>query len=255
MTSFRLDGKVAIVTGGGGGIGVAYGRGLAQAGAQVALADINQSAVEAAAADMVAEGLDVIGVRLDVTDPESAAAAVAATVAAFGGLDILVNNAALMAEIESPSVLELPLESWNRVLAVNTTGPLICARAAVPEMLKRGGGKIVNQVSGGAFMAGSGAYGVSKLALVSLTTQLATELGPKNINVNAIAPGFVSTEAGFRAAPEDSMIRQMIRQMVPLRAEAPAEDLVGPLLLLVSDAGSWITGQTIGVDGGWIMRI
>ena len=133
-------------------------------------------------------------------------------------------------------------------------GALVCTRAAVPSMLERGGGRIINQVSGGAFTPG-GIYSISKLALVSMTASLANELGPRGINVNAIAPGFVSDEAGYESLAKDSPIRAAMLAAVPGKKEGPPDDLVGTILLLASSAGDWINGQTISVDGGWIMRV
>jgi NAD(P)-dependent dehydrogenase (short-subunit alcohol dehydrogenase family) len=177
----------------------------------------------------------------------------AATVAReLGGIDILVNNAAMMAEIPQGPLTELPLEFWDRVLRVNLTGALICIRAALPEMRRRGRGKIINQSSGGAFTP-AGVYGVSKLALVSLTVTLARELAPDRINVNAIAPGFVETDAMLRCSPPE--VTAFIRQTVPLKGVGQPDDLLGALLFLASPASDWVTGQTLNVDGGWIMRI
>jgi NAD(P)-dependent dehydrogenase (short-subunit alcohol dehydrogenase family) len=139
-------------------------------------------------------------------------------------------------------------------MRVNVMGALICSRAVVPSMLERGGGRIINQVSGGAFIPG-GVYSVSKLALVSLTTCLATELGPQNINVNAIAPGFVQDEAGYASLGKDDPMRAAFLAAVPGKKEGPPDDLVGTILLLASQAGDWINGQVISVDGGWIMRV
>ncbi len=256
MSQFDLGGKVAIVTGGAGGIGRAYGRGLAGAGASVVLADIDADGAARAASELEAAGFAAAGVAVDVTSPDSTRAMARAATERFGGVDILVNNAALMAEIPPHPLAEMPLELWDRVLRVNLTGYLLCAQAVVPLMKERGGGKIVNQLSGGAYRP-SGLYGVSKYAAGHLTAGLAAELGPLGINVNAIAPGAVETEAGLRASPESSPFREMLRSIVPLRGfdSAPPEDLVGTLLLLVSPAGQWITGQVIGVDGGWIMRL
>ena len=251
---FSLTGKVAIITGGAGGCGEEYGRGLSAAGAQVVLADLDGDRAVAAAAALTAQGREAIGVRVDITDPEAAAAMVQAATDAFGGVDILVNNAALMSEIPMQSILTLPLDWWERVMKVNVMGALVCSRAVVPSMLSRGGGRIVNQVSGGAFTPG-GVYSVSKLALVSLTTTLATELGPQGINVNAIAPGFVADDAGYRSLGKDDPIRAAFLAAVPGKKEGPPDDLVGTLLLLASSAGDWINGQTISVDGGWIMRV
>jgi NAD(P)-dependent dehydrogenase (short-subunit alcohol dehydrogenase family) len=119
-------------------------------------------------------------------------------------------------------------------------------------MKERGGGKIINISSGGAYMGGS-AYGISKLALIGLTVHLATELGQFNINVNAIAPGFINTEAGAKSRPPG--LEQMLAPMIPLKALGETDDLCGALLFLASPASNWVTGQTIGVDGGWIKRI
>jgi NAD(P)-dependent dehydrogenase (short-subunit alcohol dehydrogenase family) len=250
-----LGGKVAIITGGGGGIGSVFGRELALRGASVVLADLNEEAASARAAELAAKGLPVMAARLDATEPASAAGVVDAAAGAYGGVDILVNCAALMAEIPFSPLSQFPIDWWDRVMAVNVKGPLVCSQAVVPAMRARGGGKIVNISSAGAFSRG-GVYGVSKYALVSLTSNLAGELGADGINVNAIAPGLVVDDAGYRALPA-GQFRDQLRAVVPLKThvEGPPEDLVGTLVLLVSDAGAWITGQTFSVDGGWIMRL
>ncbi|MCU1459344.1 MAG: short-chain dehydrogenase/reductase, partial [Actinomycetia bacterium] len=244
----------AIVTGGAGGCGQEYGRGLTGAGAQVVLADLDGQKAKEAAAELTAQGREAIGVQVDITDPDAAAAMAQAAVDAFGGIDILINNAALMAEIPRASILDLPLDWFERVMRVNLMGALVCTRAVVPSMVERGGGRIINQVSGGAFIPG-GVYSISKLALVSLTTVLASELGPRGINVNAIAPGFVQDDAGYRSLGKEDPMRAAILAAVPGKKEGPPDDLVGTILLLASQAGDWVNGQTISVDGGWIMRV
>ncbi|MBM3671372.1 MAG: SDR family oxidoreductase [Actinobacteria bacterium] len=247
-----LDGKVAIVTGAGGGFGESYTRCLTGAGASVVMSDINAENVEAAATRLVGDGVNVLPVTADVTDPASWASVVKSGVDAFGGIDILVNNAGLMSEIPMDVPFsKLDLEWWDRVLAVNLTGPFLGIQAVVPEMKKRGGGRIVNQSSGGAF-GPSGVYGVSKLGLVSLTVSMAHELARHKITVNAIAPGFTNTPAAQRSLPEG--MEGMAEQIAPLGGGTP-EDANGALLLLTTDAGRWITGQTLNVDGGWVMRI
>ncbi len=247
-----LEGKVAIVTGAAGGIGRAYARALAQAGARVVLADIDEAGASAVAKQLELEGHTVLAAGLDVTSERSAARVASETRERFGGIDILVNNAALMAEIPMGPLLELPIDFWDRVLAVNLTGALICAKAVLPALKARGSGKIINQSSGGAF-GPSGVYGVSKLGLVSLTVTLARELAPHRINVNAIAPGFVETEAMHRAASPE--VVEMVTRAIPLKGVGQTDDLVGALLFLASSASDWVTGQTLNVDGGWVMRI
>jgi NAD(P)-dependent dehydrogenase (short-subunit alcohol dehydrogenase family) len=251
-----LDGRVAIVTGGGGGIGQAYAAGLAEAGAAVVVADINEAPAEAAAANLTAAGHRALGIRLDVTDPASAAAMVERVRREFGRIDVLVNNAALMSEIPKDPLATLPIEVWDRVMRVNVTGPLICTQAVVPTMKEQGSGRIVNQASAAAFLPG-GLYRLSKHALVGLTAGLGAELGPFNISVNAIAPGLIETEAGFRSAGAPGTEKRTSRYAgIPhARPDRPPSDLVGTLLLLASDAGDFINGQTINVDGGWVIRL
>lgn len=256
LDQFRLDGKVAVVTGAGGrgnSIGRAYARGLAHAGAAVVVADLNNEGAERVRDEIIADGGKAIAVGVDITRPDSVEAMAHAAVDAFGGVDILVNNAALMAELASVSAVDIPLEEWNRILDVNLTGALNCAQAIVPLMRQRGGGKIINQTSGGAFPAIS-VYGIGKLALVGLTTTLARQLGRENINVNAIAPGNTTSDAGRQLTPDDSPFIKFLEASVAMRVRGAPDELVGTLLLLCSPAGDWITGQVLNVDGGWVLR-
>src|SRR5690349_9444389 len=253
---FQLNGKVAVVTGAGGrgnSIGRAYALGLAKAGAAVTVADLNNEGAKAVADEIVAAGGRAIAVGADITKPDSVAKMARATVDAFGGVDILVNNAALMAELGYLPAVDIPLDQWNRIMDVNVTGALNCVQAIVPLMRQRGGGKIVNQVSGGAFPAQS-VYGISKLALVGLTTTLARQLGREKINVNAIAPGNTMSDAGKLLTPDDSPFVKLLEATVAMRVRGQPDELVGALLLLCSAAGDWITGQVLHVDGGWVLR-
>jgi NAD(P)-dependent dehydrogenase (short-subunit alcohol dehydrogenase family) len=253
---FRLDGKVAIVTGAGGrgnSIGRAYALGLANAGASVVVADLNGDGAKKVADEITGAGGKAVAVQVDITDRGSVAAMVEATKKAFGGVDILVNNAALMVEIVATPTIQISAEDFNRALSVNLHGALNCAQAVAPLMAERGGGRIVNQLSAGAFPA-QGVYGITKIALLGLTTALATELGSQNITVNAIAPGMTKSDAGNSLTPDDSPLVKMIAARAPIHLRGEPDELVGPLLLLVSDAGSWMTGQTLNVDGGWVMR-
>ncbi|WP_317933249.1 SDR family oxidoreductase [Halioxenophilus sp. WMMB6] len=256
IEQFQLHDKVAIVTGAGGrgnSIGRAYALGLAEAGAAVVVADLNQEGAQAVCDEITATGGSAIAVAVDITDQNAVRAMAAKAEAEFGGVDILVNNAALMAELTSAQAVDVSLTEWNRILEVNLTGALNCVQAVVPLMRKRGGGKIVNQTSGGAFPAVS-LYGISKLALVGLTTTLARQLGREKINVNAIAPGNVTSDAGKQLVPDDSPFFQFLQASVAMRVRGAPDELVGPLLLLCSSAGDWITGQVLHADGGWVLR-
>ncbi len=256
LDSFRLDGKVAIVTGAGGrgnSIGRAYAAGLAAAGARVMVVDLNGDGAAAVAAEINAAGGNAASVQVDVADEASTLAMAAATTKAFGGIDILINNAALMVDISYDNFETVSMDAWHRAFAVNLEGALLCSRAAVPSMRSRGGGRIVNQTSGGAFPA-TGLYGITKRALVGLTTALAKQLGKDNITCNAIAPGNVTSDAGKMLVPDTSPFIKFLEMTVAMRPRGQPEELVGTALLLCSEAGAWITGQTIHVDGGWILR-
>ena len=251
---FDLSGKVAVITGGAGDIGTVYGRALCEAGASVVLADLNEAAAAKVADGLTADGGNAVGVAVNVVDAESTRAMASAAVDAFGGIDILVNNAAIMTDLPRYGLSNIPVEEWNRVIDVNLRGPLLCTQAVLPSMTDRGGGRIINGLSAGAFMAG-GIYGVSKYALHGLTANLASELGPRGINVNAIAPGLVASESGYLSLEKDSPMRAALEGGIPGKKSGPPEDLVGTLLLLCSSVGAWINGQSISVDGGWVMRL
>ncbi len=254
MNSWKLDGKIAIVTGAAlGGIGESFALMLADAGASVVCADINIAGAQGVADRVTALGGRAIAVHVDVRDEKSIDDAVAATVAEFGGVDILVNNAALMIALVGTSLIDYTRERWDEAMAVNVTGPWMFAKAVVPSMTKRGGGRIVGMSSLGAYPAGS-VYGITKLAMVGLTTSLATELGPLNITVNAIAPGYTQSEAGMKLTPQSGPMREMIEARAATRATGTPQELANVLHLLVSPAGEWVSGQVIHVDGGSIMR-
>ncbi|MCW1383649.1 SDR family oxidoreductase [Novosphingobium sp. KCTC 2891] len=255
-TDFRLDGKVAIVTGAGGrgnSIGRAYAVALAQAGANVVVADLNGEGAQKVADEIVTLGGKAIAAQVDITDTASVAAMGQQAETAFGGVDILVNNAALMVEIVDKPLIETDRARFDKGMAVNVWGAINCAQTIAPLIAKRGGGAIVNQVSAGAFPAQS-FYGVTKIALVGATTTLATELGRQGIRVNAIAPGMTKTDAGLSLTPDDSPLVQMAASRTPIQLRDTPDALCGALLLLVSEAGRWMTGQVLNVDGGWVMR-
>lgn len=252
MRDKMLQGKVAIVTGAAQGIGRAYAVALAREGAQVVVADVAEAAAAETAALIRAEGHDAEFVRTDVSDSQSAAAMAGAAADRFGGVDILVNNAALFQGLPSESMLDMPEARWNQVLAVNTTGPFLVSRAVVPLMRRRGGGVIINQTSTAAYIGTPNRmnYNVSKAAIIPMTKTMARELSAYGIRVNAIAPGPIATEA-LKGVPQEALDRIAAAQCIK-RIGQP-EDLVGTLIFLASDMSAWMSGQVIAVDGGNIM--
>ncbi|MDV8070993.1 glucose 1-dehydrogenase [Rhodococcus sp. IEGM 1366] len=243
----ELDGKTAIVTGAGGagvgGLGVVFAEALADAGAAVVVVDIDREAAEEVASRIVDKGHRALGVAADVADEEQVTAMVDAACREFSGVDILVNNAGL-ARGKWSEGLELGAEDWMRIFAVNSLSPLLCARACRPSMVARGGGAIINLASSAAYME-TGAYSVTKLAVVGMTQMMATELGSENIRVNAIAPGMMTAKI-----PEELIRQQLALQR--LSRQGRPEDLTGALLYLASPHSSFMTGQTLLVDGGTI---
>jgi NAD(P)-dependent dehydrogenase (short-subunit alcohol dehydrogenase family) len=248
MSRERFEGKVAIVTGAAGGIGEAYARALVAEGASVVIADMDGERGEAVANDL---GERARFVRTDVADPVSAEALAAATVDRFGGIDLLVNNAAIYAGMQLDTLLTVDWDYYRRFMAVNMDGALVVTRACYPHMSRRGSGAIVNQSSTAAWMY-AGFYGLAKVGINGLTQQLAAELGGQNIRVNAIAPGPIDTEATRSVVPPE-MLDEIVRGL-SLKRQGTPQDLVGMCLFLLSDDASWITGQIFNVDGGQIIR-
>jgi 3-oxoacyl-[acyl-carrier protein] reductase len=243
--------RVAVVTGAGGGIGEAYAKGLAAAGARVVIAEIDKDAGARVAREIAASGGRALALEVDVGSPESTRAMAERAAAELGGIDFLVNNAAIFGGMRLAPYIDVDWDYYTRFMNVNVNGALLCARACVPHMRKRGGGAIVNQSSTAAWMA-AGFYSLAKLALNGLTQGLARELGPHKIRVNAIAPGPTDTGALHSVVP-DAFIKPMVAQLPLARMGTPA-DHVPTLLFLLSDAAAWVTGQIVNVDGGQVMR-
>lgn len=250
----RFENKVAIVTGAAGGIGQVYAAKLAGEGASVVIADIKGEQAEAAAADIRAQGGKAIAVETDVSSEPSTQRLAAATIAAFGGVDILVNNAALFGDADTGwDIYGGPMEYWDRNFAINVNGVLLCTRASVPSMIDRGGGVIVN-ISSGAAWTNGGVYGTTKMAVITLTMGFARDLGRHNIRVNAIAPGPTDTDA-YRKRNVDSGKEANFIGRLALPRKGRPEDLASGLLYLASDDASWVTGEVLTIDGGFAMRI
>jgi NAD(P)-dependent dehydrogenase (short-subunit alcohol dehydrogenase family) len=233
----RLDGRVAVVTGGAQGIGRAVADGLRSAGAQVVIADLNPPEA---------------GIRADVADEGDVQRMIDETVERHGRLDILVNNAGLYASLAMRPFTEIPLEEWRQVMDVNVASMFLTCRAAVPVMRRQGGGKIVNISSGTPFrgVAFLLHYVTSKGAIVAFTRALAKELGTDGIHVNCVAPGFTMTE-GVQAHPE--VVEQLRDVSIAARAiqrDQVPEDVVGAVVFLCTPAADFITGQTMVIDGG-----
>jgi NAD(P)-dependent dehydrogenase (short-subunit alcohol dehydrogenase family) len=242
----RFEHKVAIVTGAARGIGEAYAQGLAAEGATVVVADLDVDGGEA-----VAEDVKGLFVHTDVSDPGSVADLAAATTERFGGIDFLVNNAAIYAGMRLDMLISVDWDYYRHFMGVNMDGALLCTRACYPSMAERGGGAIVNQSSTASWMY-AGYYGLAKVGINGLTQQLAHELGGMNIRVNAIAPGPIDTEATRTVVPKE-MLDDMLAHLA-LKREGTPDDLVGMCLFLLSEEARWITGQIFNVDGGQVIR-
>lgn len=244
-----LEGRSAIITGGGQGIGREYALRFAAEGAKITVAEINAENANKVVEEIRANGGDAISVTTDVSDEKNTIKMAQRAAEAYGKIDILVNNAAIYYGLPHKSFLDISVDEWNKIMAVNSTGPFLCTKAVVPYMKKVGKGKIVNQSSsvfhvGTAFLLH---YVTSKGGLIAMTRALARELGQFNINVNAIAPGFTLSEAGKLRDPEYAKMLANIRS---LKRDLYPKDLAGTVVFLCSDDSDSITGQTIVVDGG-----
>jgi NAD(P)-dependent dehydrogenase (short-subunit alcohol dehydrogenase family) len=249
----RVGGKVALVTGGAGGIGGATARALAHHGASVAVLDVDGAGAEQVAAEIRASGGRSLAVEADLADEAAVVGAVRTVVDHFGRLDVLHNNAALtdsdFLNRDTP-VTDLDLDVWNRTLDVNLTSQMLMCKHAIPEMVRHGGGSIIN-MSSGASLKGDRtrtAYGVSKAGVNTLTMYVATSHGKQNIRVNTIVPGLIITDA-VRAHLNEDILAGLGRAILTTHLGEP-DDIANLVVFLASEESRYITGQMISVDGG-----
>lgn len=248
----RLQGRVAIVTGAGRGIGAATAKRLAQDGAQIGVLDLKQEACQEVVEQIQAAGGEAIAVGCNVANAEEVEQAVEAVVGRFGRLDILVNNAGVLRD---NLLFKMSEDDWDTVMNVHLKGSFLASRAAQKHMVKQGYGKIVNTSSTSALgNRGQANYSAAKAGLQGFTKTLAIELGPFNINVNAVAPGFIATDmtkaTAERVGIDFEENKKLAAERIPLRRVGQPEDVANVVAFLVSDEASYVSGQIIYVNGG-----
>jgi 2-dehydro-3-deoxy-D-gluconate 5-dehydrogenase len=247
---FDLSGRVAIVTGGNGGIGLGMAKGLARAGARVVVAARKRDKSDAAVRELKALGSDALASAVNVTDERSVEALVGDTIQQCGRIDILINNAGI--NIRKPAH-ELPVDQWQQVIDTNLTSAFVCARAVYPHMVRIGGGKIINigsmlSIFGASFAP---AYGASKGGIVQLTKSLAVGWAADNIQVNAVLPGWIDTELTRQARQQLQGLNERVLARSPAGRWGTSDDFEGIAVFLSSAASAFITGTAIAVDGGY----
>jgi 3-oxoacyl-[acyl-carrier protein] reductase len=251
---FDLEGRAVIITGGGKGIGKVYAQEFARAGARVLAVDIDGAAAAAVAKEIRAAGGDAVSITTDIRDADATQAMAEAARTQFGGIDVLVNNASLMSALPRRSWLEIPVEEWDRVMAVNLRGMFLSCRAVFPAMRERGRGKIVNISSSRVWegLPNRLHYTTSKAGVIGFTRALAREVGEFGITVNAVTPGLTLSDTQV-ATSSNSYLAAVAEGRALSRTQIP-EDLVGAVMFLSCSASDFMTGQTINVDGGRAMH-
>jgi 3-oxoacyl-[acyl-carrier protein] reductase len=251
---FDLTGRTVIVTGGGKGIGKVYAQEFAKAGARVVAADIDGAAADAVADALTKEGHSALGLAVDIADEASVAAMAEAALKRFETIDVLVNNASLMSVLPRRSWLEIPVEEWDRVMAVNLRGMFLTCRAVFPAMKAQGRGKIVNISSSRVFEGAPNRlhYTTSKAGVIGFTRALSREVGEFGITVNAVAPGMTLSETQVATSSNNYAAARVGGRAIE-RPQYP-DDLVGAVMFLSAPASDFMTGQTLLVDGGKSMH-
>ena len=246
----RLDGKVALITGAGSGIGMGIAHAMADAGARVGVLDIEGEWADRVTREIENEGGEVLSICADVSIKAQVSAGVRACADRWGRLDILVNNAGIMGDRQE-LLVEVDEADWDRVMAVNVKGPFLCIQAAAPLMRPSGGGSVMNitSIGGRSCYPGRRAYGITKAALENLTLQAAVELGPWNIRVNAISPGWFRTPMTEFAYSQPEAVKRR-SAIVPLQRIGDPQDVAQLAVFLASDESNYISGASIEIDGG-----
>ncbi|WP_391118610.1 SDR family NAD(P)-dependent oxidoreductase [Psychrobacillus sp. L3] len=246
----RVQGKVALVTGGASGIGLSTAQLLAKEGAKVVIADFNVDGAKEAAENIKSQGGEAVSIFLDASKEESIKEAVEFTVNHYGSLTVLYNNVGMTNLKKDLDVVNMDLDEWDKLMNVNTKSVLLGSRFAIPHMIKAGGGSIINTASMAAFASDSvrSAYGASKAAVVQLTKYIATQYGRDNIRCNGVAPGLILTPAAKNNLPP--ALLDIFGKYNALPYHGEADDIGNTVLFLASDESKFITGQTIQVEGG-----
>jgi NAD(P)-dependent dehydrogenase (short-subunit alcohol dehydrogenase family) len=253
LVNYRLEGQVAIVTGGAGGIGREYCRGLARHGAVVVAADVSNS--DAIVSEIRAGGGQAMGFKVDVSNEQSTKAMVAAVEESFGRIDVLVNNAAFYLRLTLGPFTEIPIDEWDKAFAVNVRGPWLCSRAVYPVFARQGGGKIINVSSTTVWDGTPGFlhYVATKAAMLGFTRALSREVGKDNIRVNTVTPDYTPHDPDFISRNASDLDDILTARRAFRRTQKPA-DMVGMVLYLASDASANVTGQNFLVNGGSVFQ-
>jgi NAD(P)-dependent dehydrogenase (short-subunit alcohol dehydrogenase family) len=253
--NISFEGKVALVTGAASGLGLATAKAFAESGASVALADLNENAARAAAKGLVAQGHKAIAIPCDVSDDEQVEAMVKQTVASFGHLDAAYNNAGVQNVLADTA--DTTREDYDRVMGINLRGDWSCMKFELQQMRKQGSGTIVNCSSLGGLIGGAerGIYHAAKHGILGFTKSAALEYAARGIRINAICPGLIQTPMSDQMVAEgqgDAL--KAMERIIPMGRVGRPEEIANAVLWLCSDAASYVTGQSISVDGGFIMR-
>jgi NAD(P)-dependent dehydrogenase (short-subunit alcohol dehydrogenase family) len=253
--NISFEGKIALVTGAASGLGLAAAKAFAESGASVALADWNEDTVRAAAEQLTAQGHKAIAIRCDVADDAQVAAMVKRTVAAFGALDVAYNNAGVQNVLAE--TVDTTREDYDRVMGINLRGEWSCMKFELQQMRKQGGGAIVNCSSLGGLVGGAerGIYHAAKHGVLGFTKSAAREYAARGIRINAICPGLIWTPmADQMVADGQGDALKAMEKSIPMGRVGRPEEIANAVLWLCSDAASYVTGQSISVDGGFVMR-